>query len=32
MAEREPVREWLLSVSEEDRRTVGRDIGRVEDG
>lgn len=28
----EPVREWLLALSSEDRRTVGRDIGKAEFG
>jgi phage-related protein len=28
----EPVREWLKSLSEEDRRTLGRDIAVVEFG
>ena len=31
-AGREPVREWLLRISPEDRRTVGYDIGKIEDG
>jgi phage-related protein len=29
---REPVREWLNELSHEDRRTVGRDIAKVEFG
>jgi phage-related protein len=29
---RRPVREWLLSLSREDRRLVGRDIQKVEFG
>ena len=27
-----PVREWLLALSEEDRRTVGKDMQKVEFG
>ena len=27
-----PVRDWLLSISRNDRRTIGRDIQRVEFG
>ena len=27
-----PVREWLLSLSEEDRRVIGKDIQKVEFG
>jgi phage-related protein len=30
--ERKPVREWLLDLSEEDRRIVGKDIQKVEFG
>jgi phage-related protein len=29
---RRPVREWLLALSREDRRIIGRDIQRVEFG
>ncbi len=29
---REPVREWILTLSPEDRRSVGRDIQKVEFG
>jgi phage-related protein len=29
---RRPVREWLLSLSKDDRRAIGRDIQRVEFG
>jgi phage-related protein len=29
---RRPVREWLLSLSKEDRRVIGRDIQKVEFG
>src|SRR5436305_13328837 len=29
---RRPVREWLLSLSDEDRRVVGKDIQKVEFG
>jgi hypothetical protein len=29
---RRPVREWLLSITKEDRRIVGRDIQKVEFG
>ena len=29
---RRPVREWLLGLSEEDRRVVGKDIQKVEFG
>jgi phage-related protein len=29
---REPVREWILDLSSEDRKQVGRDIQRVEFG
>ena len=29
---RRPVREWLLSLAEEDRRVVGKDIQKVEFG
>jgi phage-related protein len=29
---REPVREWLLALDRDDRRTVGRDIQKVEFG
>ncbi|MGP8246661.1 MAG: type II toxin-antitoxin system RelE/ParE family toxin [Bryobacteraceae bacterium] len=28
----QPVREWILSLSEEDRKQVGRDIQKVEFG
>ena len=31
-AGREPVREWLNELSREDKRTVGRDIGKVQFG
>jgi phage-related protein len=31
-AGRRPVREWLLALSKEDRRIVGRDIQKVEFG
>ena len=27
---KQPVREWLLAVSNEDRRTIGKDIQRIE--
>ena len=27
-----PVRDWLMSLSEEDRRTIGKDIQKVEFG
>jgi len=27
---RQPVREWLLDLSDEDRRTIGKDIQRLE--
>ena len=29
---RKPVREWLLALPEEDRRTVGKDLQKVEFG
>jgi phage-related protein len=29
---REPVREWLLALDRDDRRTVGKDIQKVEFG
>jgi len=29
---REPVREWLNSLSAEDKRTVGRDLAKVQFG
>lgn len=29
---REPVREWLNELSKEDRRTIGRDIAKVQFG
>lgn len=29
---RRPVREWLLSLSEDDRRIIGKDIQKVEFG
>ncbi|CCV13137.1 type II toxin-antitoxin system RelE/ParE family toxin [Mesorhizobium sp. STM 4661] len=29
---RKPVREWLLDISEDDRRLVGKDIQKVEFG
>jgi phage-related protein len=29
---REPVREWLKELSREDRRTIGRDIAKVQFG
>ena len=29
---RSPVREWLLALPEEDRRTVGKDLQKVEFG
>jgi phage-related protein len=29
---RQPVREWILALSEEDRKRVGRDIQKVEFG
>src|SRR5438477_6526143 len=28
----EPVRDWLFTLSAGDRRTIGFDIGRIEDG
>ena len=28
----EPVRDWLKGLSRDDRRTIGHDIGLVEDG
>lgn len=31
-AGRKPVREWLLSLSKDDRRIIGKDIQRVEFG
>ena len=31
-ADRKPVREWLLDISEDDRRIVGKDIQKVEFG
>lgn len=31
-AGRKPVREWLLGLSEDDRRTGGKDIQKVEFG
>jgi phage-related protein len=31
-AGRRPVREWLLALSKEDRRIIGRDIQKVEFG
>jgi phage-related protein len=31
-AGRKPVREWLLSLSKEDCRTIGRDVQKVEFG
>ena len=30
--DRNPVREWILELSSEDRRTVGKDIQKVEFG
>jgi len=32
VAERRPVREWLLDLSKDDRRIIGRDIQKVEFG
>ena len=29
---REPVREWLRELSREDKRTIGRDIAKVQFG
>ena len=29
---RRPVREWLLGLSKDDRRVIGRDIQKVEFG
>jgi hypothetical protein len=29
---REPVREWLNELSREDKRTIGRDIAKVQYG
>jgi phage-related protein len=31
-AGREPVRDWLFTLSHDDRRAIGFDIGRIEDG
>src|ERR1700709_2842288 len=31
-ADREPVREWLNGLSREDKRTIGRDIAKVQYG